>query len=65
MLFNESLVPEVLEVQVIPLVEVCILPESPTATYDGNLVVNPFFVSYRLLKVFPEMELTPVLTLIL
>ena len=57
-------IPEVLEVQVIPSEEVEIIPELPTAT-NNPTEVNPLDVSYWLLKVFPEVSLTPVVTLIL
>ena len=66
--FREFVVPEVLEVQVVPLSdEVRIVPELPTATNDGVAsLVNPVPVSYWLLKAFPApSSLTPVVTLIL
>ena len=56
---------DVLEVHVIPSSEVITVPSVPTATKDGVSVVNPFEVSYWLLREFPALSLIPVLTLVL
>ena len=59
-------VPEVLEVHVVPSDEVRMVPELPTTTKNIVSGVNPVPVSYWLLKVFPApISLTPVVILIL
>ena len=68
--FREFDVPDSLEVHVVRSEEVRIVPLSPTATKDAVeseevVVVNPFVVSYWLLKAFPEESFTPVVTRIL
>ena len=62
--FKLRVTPEVLEVHVVPSGEERMVPSVPTPT-NNPVVVNPLDVSYRLLKVFPDVSLTPVVTLIL